>query len=75
LIIILICFGIGAKLLRLLGLFRANKQARGRLPGLAEEFVFAVPLGLGLLSYLILALGLLKLFYLGPSAGCWRSCS
>jgi len=84
LIIILLSFGIGAKLLRLAGLFRTDKPQRGRSPfTLVEEFVFAVPLGLGVLSYLILALGLLKLFYLWAFCGLlavlliigWKDCA
>lgn len=62
-VIFLICFGVGAKLLRLLGLFRFEKVSRGPAPSIAEEFVFATPLGLGLLAYLILLLGLLRLLY------------
>ena len=45
-----LAFGIGAFFLR-----------RLEIMSLTERFVFAVPLGLGVLAYTILALGLLKL--------------
>ncbi len=50
LIILLICFGVGANALRLL---RANCDSS------AEEIPFAVALGMGILGYLVLAVGLL----------------
>jgi len=62
--ILLICFGLGARLLRLLGLFHLDRLVQGKSPYLlTEEFVFASALGFGALAYLVFALGLLQLFY------------
>jgi len=48
--ILLACFGVGAALLA---------RLEARVDGLAEELPFSIALGMGILSYLVLALGLL----------------
>jgi len=55
-----LCFGVGARVLRPL-----------RLPysRMAEEIVFAVPVGMGVIAYLVLALGLLGALRLWPVVG------
>jgi hypothetical protein len=62
--VLFLSFGVGAKLLRLIGLFHWAKFTQKKCPySLTEEFAFATALGLGLISYLVLLLGLLGLFY------------
>lgn len=64
LIILLISFGAGARLLRLAGLFPPVRTPKSNPSPSAEEFVFATSLGLGLLAYLVLALGVCRLLYI-----------
>ncbi len=64
LIIFLVCFGVGARLLRLFSVLPvANKAGARKSSALTEEFVFATSLGLGLLAYVVLGLGLGRLLY------------
>jgi 4-amino-4-deoxy-L-arabinose transferase-like glycosyltransferase len=66
LLILIISFGVGAHLLRLV--LPPPVAEKGRKPiapyfTVAEEFVFATALGLGVVAYLVLALGLAKGLY------------
>ena len=71
LIVSLIAFGVGTKLLRLLRLAPAAPATTGKKAAviplsmtLGEEFVFATALGLGLIAYLVFFLGLVKGLYI-----------
>ena len=55
--LVVICFGVGA---------RALRRLRLTCSGIAEEAVFAVPVGMGIVAYLLLALGLVGLLRLAP---------